>query len=52
MKIKEIADKRFISANTVNRHHRNRIKKLIVSVSSEAVKLASKLQLISTIWKD
>ncbi len=46
MKSKEIADKLFISANTVNNHRRNLIEKLNVPNSSEAVKLTSKLQLI------
>ncbi len=43
MKSKEIADKLYISANTVNNHRRNLIKKLNVSNSSEAVILATKM---------
>lgn len=46
MRSKEIAEKLFISANTVNNHRRNLINKLHVSNSSEAVKLAIKLGII------
>uniref|UniRef100_UPI0032170B98 LuxR C-terminal-related transcriptional regulator n=1 Tax=uncultured Draconibacterium sp. TaxID=1573823 RepID=UPI0032170B98 len=46
MKSKEIADKLFISANTVNNHRRNLIEKLNVSNSSEAVKMATTLGII------
>lgn len=46
MKSKEIADKLFISANTVNNHRRNLIEKLHVSNCSEAVKMAMKLGII------
>jgi DNA-binding CsgD family transcriptional regulator len=46
MRSKEIADKLFISANTVNNHRRNLIEKLNVSNSSEAVRLAAKLGII------
>lgn len=43
---KEIADKLFISSNTVNNHRRNLIKKLEVSNTTEAVNIAIKLGLI------
>lgn len=43
---KEIADKLFISINTVNNHRKNIIEKLNVSNSSEAVKCAMKLGII------
>ncbi len=46
MKSKEIADKLFISANTVNNHRRNVIKKMKVSNSSEAVTQAIKFGII------
>lgn len=46
MKSKEIADKLFISSNTVNNHRRNVLKKLNVSNSSEAVIQATKFGLI------
>ncbi len=46
MKSKEIAEKLFISANTVNNHRRNLIEKLHVSNCSEAVKMAMKLGII------
>lgn len=46
MRSKEIAEKLFISINTVNNHRRNAIEKLNVSTSSEAVKLAIKMRLI------
>ncbi len=46
MRSKEIADKLFISTNTVNNHRRNLIEKLNVSNSSEAVGLAVKLGII------
>ena len=43
---KEIAEKLFISVNTVNIHRRNAIEKLNASNSSEAIKRAIKLNLI------
>ena len=43
---KEIADKLYISVNTVNIHRKNIIEKLGVSNSSEAIKAAIKLRLI------
>ena len=46
MRSKDIAEKLFISTNTVNNHRRNMINKLNVSNSSEAVKLAIKLGII------
>jgi len=46
MQSKEIANKLFISANTVNNHRRNLLKKLNVSNSSEAVTYALKYGLI------
>ena len=46
MKSKEIADKLFISLNTVNNHRRNLLKKLNVANSSEAVNQAFKYGLI------
>lgn len=45
-KSSQIAEKLFISVNTVNNHRRNMIEKLNVSNSSEAVKMASKLGMI------
>lgn len=42
----QIAEKLFISVNTVNNHRRNMIEKLNVSNSSEAVKMAAKLGMI------
>ena len=46
MKSREIAEKLFISANTVNNHRRHLIEKLNVSNCSEAVKMAMKLGII------
>lgn len=46
MKSNEIAEKLFISSNTVNNHRRNMINKLKVSNTTEAVKLAIKLGII------
>jgi DNA-binding CsgD family transcriptional regulator len=46
MKSKQIAEKLFISANTVNNHRRNLIEKLDVSNTTEAVKMALKLGII------
>lgn len=46
LRSQEIADKLFISTNTVNNHRRNMLRKLNVSNSSEAVKFASKLGII------
>ena len=45
-KSSQIAEKLFISVNTVNNHRRNMIEKLNVSNSSEAVKMAAKLGMI------
>lgn len=45
-KSNQIAEKLFISVNTVNNHRRNLIEKLNVSNSLEAVKIASKLGII------
>jgi len=46
MKSNEIADKLFISSNTVNNHRRNMINKLNVSNTAEAVQLAIRLGII------
>ena len=46
MRSKEIADKLFISINTVNNHRKKLLEKMKVSNSSEAVKLAAKLGVI------
>ncbi|MEE4197552.1 MAG: response regulator transcription factor [Bacteroidales bacterium] len=46
MKSKEVANKLYISSNTVNNHRRSMISKLNVSNTTEAVKLAIKLGII------
>ncbi|HSH52877.1 MAG TPA: LuxR C-terminal-related transcriptional regulator [Bacteroidales bacterium] len=46
MKSNDIADKLFISSNTVNNHRRNMINKLNVSNTTEAVQLAIRLGII------
>lgn len=46
MKSKEIAEKLFISANTVNNHRRHLIEKMEVANTTEAVKMAIQLGMI------
>jgi len=46
MRSKEIAEKLFISENTVNNHRRNVIRKMGVSNTTEAIKLGIKMGLI------